>query len=194
MSISSISSSSLAGAAQALVSQRNAPSQSGSALGVAAQALGLSTSDLSGQLQDGKTLADIAKTQGVSRDDLAAALKAGMPSDGASRSDADSIVDSIIDRVGGVGGPSGGSAPQGPPPPPPPAPSNSTTGLLSGTLTSDQQSTLNTLSSLLDTDSTSLLSSLQNGTSLADLADNAGVSSSTLASVLQDGLLFDTRA
>jgi lambda repressor-like predicted transcriptional regulator len=35
---------------------------------------------------------------------------------------------------------------------------------------------------------------LQTGTSLSDLTKNAGLDATTLASVIQDGLLFDTRA
>lgn len=69
---------------------------------------------------------------------------------------------------------------------------DSATGVLGGSLTQDQQDTLNSLSSLLDTDAQSLQNSLQNGSTLADLAQEAGVNARALASVSQDGLLFDT--
>jgi lambda repressor-like predicted transcriptional regulator len=193
MSVSSISSTSYASRAmQALAGQRSQAQQNGGPLSVAAKALNLSTSDLATQLQDGKSLADVAEAQGVSRDDLTAALKAGMPADQASSANADDTIDSLIDQVG---------LPTGPPPPPPPPPSftgsstdSSVTGLLSDSPTQDQQNTLNSLSSLLDTDSQSLLKQLRTGTSLSDLVKNAGIDASTLASVVQDGLLFDTRA
>jgi hypothetical protein len=43
-----------------------------------AEALGLSTDDLQGQLKSGKTLDDVAKAQGVSSDDLLKALKSDL--------------------------------------------------------------------------------------------------------------------
>ncbi|GLY13580.1 hypothetical protein LWF15_00775 [Kineosporia rhizophila] len=77
------------------------------------------------------------------------------------------------------------------PEPAPPNPDNAT-GVLSGSLTQEQQDTLNSLSSLLDTDTETLQANLQNGSTLADLAEQAGVNATTVASVSQDGLLFDT--
>jgi hypothetical protein len=65
---------------------------------------------------------------------------------------------------------------------------------VSGSLTASQQKTLDSLSSLLGTDSSSLLSSLQSGTSLADLIAGKGLDSSKLAAVLQDGLMVDTKS
>jgi lambda repressor-like predicted transcriptional regulator len=70
----------------------------------------------------------------------------------------------------------------------------SMSGVLSGALTQSQQKTLDSLSSLLGTDSTSLMTSLKNGTSLADLVSQSGVDSSKLAGILQDGLMVDTRS
>lgn len=75
--------------------------------------------------------------------------------------------------------------------PAPPNPDNAT-GVLSGSLTQEQQDTLNSLSSLLDTDAETLQENLQNGSTLADLAEQAGLNATTIASVSQDGLLFDT--
>jgi hypothetical protein len=49
-----------------------------------AEKLGLSSDDLKAQLKDGKSLDDIATAQGISHEDLITAIKAGMPSDGAS--------------------------------------------------------------------------------------------------------------
>ncbi|MBT0773026.1 hypothetical protein KIH74_29050 [Kineosporia sp. J2-2] len=189
MSISSISGSSTTQATRYVVSQRQERRQDddGGVLGVAAQALNLSKSELSDRLRSGKSLAEIAEAQGVSRDDLTEAIKGALPSDSTvSADEVDSAVNTLLDQTG-----------LEKPPPPPPFSStgnSTTTGLLSGTLTDDQQNTLDTLSDLLGTDSDSLLEQLQTGTSLAQLIENSGVSKNALASVLQDGLLFDTRA
>lgn len=53
---------------------------------------------------------------------------------------------------------------------------------------------LDSLSSLLGTDSNSLLDELQSGASLSDLVKDKGIDTSTLANVLQNGLLVDTKA
>ena len=54
---------------------------------------------------------------------------------------------------------------------------------------------LDSLSSLLGTSSDDLLSRLTSGTtSLASMVSQKGISSSSLAQVLQNGLLLDTRA
>jgi hypothetical protein len=159
-----------------------------------ASTLGLSVQDITSQLQQGKSLNDIATAQGVSHEDQLQ-----------NSANATSIAEQIAGATGlaatqGAAGTSGtqghhhhhhhssgsGAAAQV---------SNlngASTGVISGSLTDAQQQTLSSLSSLLGTDSSSLLTSLQSGSSLADLVSNAGVSSSSLASVLQDGLLVDT--
>ncbi len=53
---------------------------------------------------------------------------------------------------------------------------------------------LDELSKLLGTDSSTLKDQLTGGTSLSDLLSNAGVSMSSLAGVLQNGLLVDQNA
>jgi hypothetical protein len=58
--------------------------------------------------------------------------------------------------------------------------------------TSSFTSVLDELSSLLNTDTRTLKDQLTSGTNLADLLNNAGISMSTLAGVLQNGLLLDT--
>lgn len=85
------------------------------------------------------------------------------------------------------------SAPPPPPPPPPLSSAGGSTGLLGDSLTADQQSSLETLGELLDTDAQALLEKLQSGSTLAELLQGSGIDPSTLASVIQDGLLFDTR-
>jgi lambda repressor-like predicted transcriptional regulator len=162
-------------------------------LDVAAKALGMSKADLTAALKSGKSLDDVATAQGVSHDDLAAAIKAGLPPRLANSGKADEIVQSIVSKKGMPERPQPATAPTGPAPET--AGSSSTSsGLLGATLTDHQQSTLDQLSSLLGTDSTSLLDSLKSGTSLSDLIGAKGVDQSSLASILQDGLLFDATA
>ena len=164
----------------------------GGPLKAAAEALDMSQDDLVAALQDGKSLADVSEDQGVSLDDLTAALKADMPPQLAATGKADEVVAGIISTKG---------LPHGPPPPPGGGRGfaaerldGSTSGVLGASLTASQQSSLESLSGLLGTDSESLLESLRGGTSLTDLLSRRGVSRSALASVLEDGLLLDTRA
>lgn len=160
----------------------------------AAETLGLDVGDVMSSLQSGKSLFDLADAQGVSRSDLVAALKAGAPQE--LRESADAVVEALA-STGGVGGPGGtggvgggrsAGTHQGPPPPP-----SGTTGVLSGSLTSTQQSTLSSLSDLLGTDAGSLLGQLQSGTDLTDLLSAKGVTLDQLSSTLEEGLLVDTR-
>jgi hypothetical protein len=96
-----------------------------------AEALGLSTDDLKGQLKSGKTLNDIAKTQGVSSDDLLKALKsdltASKPANAPELSD-DQLTQMAANIAAGKG-PKGahGHGGHGGPPPPPPVDSDDTT-------------------------------------------------------------------
>lgn len=155
-------------------------------LDVAAKALGMSKDDLTTALKSGKSLDDVATAQNVSNDDLAAAIKTALPPQLAKSGKANEIVESIISQKG--------MPPTGPPPDTASSSSSTSSGLLGATLTDHQQSTLDQLSSLLGTDSTSLLDSLKSGTSLSDLISAKGVDQSSLASILQDGLLFDATA
>jgi hypothetical protein len=169
------------------------PGGGGGPMKAASQALGLSEDDLATELQSGKSLSDVAGEQGVSTDDLAAALKQGMPQELAAGRRADAIVTRMLDEKGGP------KRPQGPPPGggggfPASKLDGSASGVLGSSLTSSQQQTLDHLSSLLGTDSDSLLSSLKSGSNLSDLVSAKGIGSAQLASVLQDGLLVDTRA
>ena len=69
-----------------------------------------------------------------------------------------------------------------------------TSGVLGTTLTDDQQQSLDALSSVLGTDSGSLMDSLKSGSSLSDLLSAKGVDADTIAAVLKDGLMFDATA
>lgn len=128
--------------------------------------------------------ARVRREQGVSHDDLVEALADGMPADTPAGVDKTAMAEQIASQQG-MQAPGG----HGGPPPPPPA-----SGLMMGTVTSAQQSLLDSLASLLDTDSGSLATSLQSGTSPAELLSQKGVSVSSLAGVLQSGLLVNTYA
>jgi hypothetical protein len=162
----------------------------------AADALGLSTDEVMSALKGGESLLDVADAQGVSRDDLLSALKAGAPQELQGSADADALVEALASATG-VGGPGGAGRPggaggagghHGPPP------AGATTGVLSGSLTSAQQTTLGALSDLLGTDADTLLGQLQSGTDLTDLLSQKGVTLDQLTSKLEEGLMVDTRA
>jgi hypothetical protein len=68
----------------------------------------------------------------------------------------------------------------------------SVSGVLGSSLTSTQQTMLDSLSTMLGSDGKSVVEALRNGTSLADLVTAKGVDSSSLADVIENGLLVDT--
>ena len=68
---------------------------------------------------------------------------------------------------------------------------SSGTGVFGSSLTGSQTTTLASLASLLGTAPEDLLDALKQGTSLSDLVTSKGIDSTSLANVLQDGLLFD---
>ena len=146
----------------------------------AAEALGLSEDDVMEALSNGSSLADLAEEQGVSEDDLVAAIVADMPDDLKSMGNVEDMVGHLVEQ-NGLGRPTG----------PPPAGS---TGVFGGEMTSDQQNTLSAISDLLGTDSSTLIGVLQNGSSLADLLSDAGVSPAPLAGAVENGLLLDMTA
>ena len=141
----------------------------------------MSADDIASSVQSGKSLDDLAAAQGVSHADLVAALKAGAPPELQASSDLDSSVTQIAAQKGT-------DRPAGPPPPPPPS------GVMSRNMTSDQESTLSSLSSLLGVSSEDLVSSLQSGTSLVSLLQDKDVDLSRLAGALQSGFLVDRTA
>jgi hypothetical protein len=83
-------------------------------------------------------------------------------------------------------GPGGPGGPGGPPPGPPPS------GAMTGNLTDTQESTLDTLSDLLDLSSDEITESLQSGQSLTDLLTEHGVSLDDLANALQSSMTGST--
>jgi lambda repressor-like predicted transcriptional regulator len=155
----------------------------GDVIATAAKALGMSTDDVKSALQNGKSLDDLAKDKGVSHDALVAAIKTGMPRGLQSSDKADAMAEGIVTRKGmPAGGPPPGGRPDAD------GDDVAGTGIFGANLTATQGKTLDQLASLLGTDSSSLLSALKSGTSLADMVQ------SKLAAVLQDGLLVDTKA
>jgi lambda repressor-like predicted transcriptional regulator len=192
MSVNSIKS--LTSTATSLVTQTAHHHGGKSPFDAVSSLLGLSAKDIAKQVASGKSLDDLAKAKGVSHEDLVSALKSGMPDDLKGSTQADAIAETIATQQGM---PTQG--PGGPPPSGPPLMSSlngigQSSGVLSGNLTSSQQDMLDSLSSALGTDSTSLLDELQSGTSLSDLVKSKGIDISTLANVLQNGLLVDTKA
>jgi len=193
--MSSISSATSTLNTQALTAPRGRH-HGGELLDTAAKALGLSKDDLVSQLTSGKSLDDVAASQGVSHDDLAAALKAKMPPELAASDQANDLINTITSKKGMPTRAARGL--QGPPPgtPPPgtqsPGTADNSSGVLGSHLTEAQKNTLDKLSSLLGTDPAGLLDSLRSGSStLSDLVSAKGVNQDSLASILQDGLLFD---
>jgi lambda repressor-like predicted transcriptional regulator len=156
--------------------------------------LGMSADDIASAVSSGTSLSKLADAKGVSQDDLLAALKDGAPEDLKSDADIDQIVSQIAQQVGaamGKGGPGGPGGHGGPPPGPPPG-GAAPTGAMTGNLTSTQDSTLQTLSDLLDMSSDEVSSALQNGESLTDLLSDKGVGLDDLASALQSSMTGST--
>ncbi len=149
-------------------------------VGSAAKALGPSEDDVMQALASGSSLTDLAEDQGDSKDDLVAAIVADMPDDMKELGNLDEMVGHMVDQQG-LGRPSG----------PPP---QGSTGVFGGSMTSGQQNTLSAISDLIGTSSSTLMTALQHGTSLVDLLNDAGVSGSDLAGVVEQGLLLDATA
>lgn len=159
-----------------------------------AEKLGMSVSDLKSAMQSGTTLDSIAGSKGVSHADLLAAIKdglaAGKPSDAPelSTTQLDQLAETIATGAmhgpggaGGPGGPGGAARPMGPPPPP------------HGTNRADD-STIDSVASLLQMSTTDLLDSLTGGTSLSQLAKDRGVSADALLDTISTGMVVDTTA
>ncbi|NTW39097.1 MAG: hypothetical protein HGA44_04290 [Cellulomonadaceae bacterium] len=176
----STTSATTTGSAQAVTRPHDGAGKVPGHIEAAAQVLGLSTDDVMEALEGGSSLADLAEEQGVSRDELVQAIVEAAPQDMRSIGNLDEMVGHLVDQAG-TGRPSG----------PPPADS---TGVFGSGLTASQEDTVSALSDLLGTDSSTLLDVLRNGTSLADLLSDAGVSTDDLADVIEQGLLIDTSA
>ncbi len=159
---------------------------------VVSSLLGMSADDIASKVADGTSLQDLADQAGVAREDLLSALKENAPPRLRASADIDTIVARIATQTGagpgpgGPGGPGGAGRPPGPPP--------AANGVLTGSLTADQTSTLDLLGSLLDMSTDDLASSLSTGTDLASLLQSREVDLASLAGALQAGFLIDARA
>jgi lambda repressor-like predicted transcriptional regulator len=147
----------------------------------------MSTTDLQNELRSGKSLADIAQEQGVSRDDLLATVKQGLQQYAPPGANLDAIANRIVDRTGGAGGAQGhhhhhhGGGGAG-----------DATSSDSTTTSLDQ--VLGPVAEMLNTTTPDLMSQLQNGTSLRDIAQQAGVDPSQLLDTLGRGIAVNTLA
>jgi len=140
-----------------------------------AKALSLSTDDLQARRRGGESLSGIAERQGISHDDLLAAIKAGKPSDAPSVVDDNQAAEQIAARKGRPGPP--GGDPRGP---------------RGGAAGLRDESKLQQLGSLLETDADSL-----RGNSATDVVrklQRKGVDLAELRNVLDNGDLADYTA
>lgn len=148
--------------------------------------LGMSVTDLSAELKTGKSLNDVAKEQGVSTTDLQNTLVKNMPQSLQQSGKAAQIAQKMAAEVGGPHGHRGHHADNDG--------DDASGASASSTPTASSTSLLDSLSSLLKTDPSSLKAALSSGTSLSDLLTKNGVSLSTLANTVQEGVLFDAKA
>jgi uncharacterized protein YidB (DUF937 family) len=157
------------------------------AMDAAAKALGMSTSDLRTAMQSGKSLADIAKSKGVSVDTLtqamATAIQGANPNISADQ--ATKIATAMANRTR-----------------PAAAPDTDPTQAAAATATDGTAATsghhhhhhhamstaVNAASSLLGTSATDIVSAMQSGKSLSDLAKAKGVSQTDLVKAVSDAL------
>ncbi|WP_412734522.1 hypothetical protein [Krasilnikovia sp. MM14-A1259] len=143
------------------------------AFDAAAQALGMSTSDLRSALKSGQSMTSLAQSKGVSTDTLTSAISNALSSADSSLS-TDKATE-IAQRI--VAGPQRGhGGPDGPPPGgkggPPPA----------------IGAAMDSLASTLGISSDELTSSLQSGKSLTDVAAAQGMDADTLRTTLTSAL------
>lgn len=134
------------------------------------RALGLSGDELKHKLESGQSLSEVAEQRGVSHDDLIAAIKAGKPSDAQTGTEDD---DAVAERI---------AAQKSQPGPPPGGPRRGAAGL-------SDESKLQQLSSLLETDSESLRRS--SATDVVKRMQDKGIDLAQLRSVLNNGDLID---
>lgn len=143
-----------------------------------ASLLGISTSQLSSDLQSGQTLSSLASSDGVSSSDLLSSVESDLSSgapQGAPTLSGDQLAQMATNMINGTqpsGGPGGAGGPGGP--------GGSGSGLSGPTMTST--------ASLLGISSSQLTSDLQSGQTLSSLAASDGVSSSDLLSSVESDI------
>jgi hypothetical protein len=141
-----------------------------------ADLLGMSADDLESQLEGGKSLDDIARSKGVSHDGLISNIASAMAANGPSGATATNLT-AMAERIAGHHrGSHGVSAAGGTDPTP--------------ALTK----AVETLAAKLNLSGSDLLGKLEGGSSLSDIAGQAGVSMDQLTAGMTQGLMFDARA
>jgi uncharacterized protein YidB (DUF937 family) len=158
------------------------------AMDAAAKALGMSASDLRTAMQNGQSLADIAKSKGVSVDTvtkaMATAIQGANPN--VSADQATEIATALVNRTRPAA--SSGS--------PDPTQAPAATGTEGTTATGGHHhhhhhamsTAVNAASSLLGTSASDIVSAMQSGKSLSDIAKSKGVSPTDLVKAVSDAL------
>jgi lambda repressor-like predicted transcriptional regulator len=152
-----------------------------------ADLFGMSAADLKTQLASGKSLADVAQTKGVARTDLVSVLKTAMQANaptgtvqanapvavpGDFTSHLDEMVNHIVDHKG-MGGP--------------PATRGQATDVSAIDFKARVEQMLASVASQLNLTPADLISQLEKGTSLSDIATKAGTTSSQLLDNISSG-------
>ena len=166
------------------------------AMDAAAKLLGMSASDLRTAMQSGQSLASIASSKGISQDALTAAMataiQAANPS--VSADQATKVATAIATRTAPAGAPPAGAPPAGGPPPSDDANSSQST---SGTSAASAHrhhhhhgaaAATDAAAQTLGMSTADLISSLQSGQTLTDLAKSKGVSQSDLTKAISAAL------
>jgi uncharacterized protein YidB (DUF937 family) len=164
--------------------------------------LGMQPDEIRSALDSGKTLVDLAADKGVSKDDLiktiATAIKADRP--GITDDRATDMATRIATRTPPTSAANAAGAPggvDGPPPPPPPdgdsddTTSTSSTGSVKGKHHHHHHAKDNVLSAVSQTlgmQTSDLVSALQGGSSLSDIASSKGVTEDALLAAIETAL------
>jgi uncharacterized protein YidB (DUF937 family) len=180
MELSSISASLVQSAGSTAIQGRHGHGNMKSAMDAAAKALGMSQDDLKSAFDSGETLESLAESKGISKDDLIKAMASAIK-DGDSGLTTDAAT-SIATRM----------ATQGPPPPPPggmggpggPGGPGGEGGRGGGT----GKVAMDTAASTLGMTTSELFSSLQDGSTLADVASSKGISEDDLVTAITTAL------
>jgi uncharacterized protein YidB (DUF937 family) len=142
-----------------------------------ADLLGMSADDLKSQLDGGASISDLAKTKGVSHDTLISSLVSDIAANAPSGATAPNLT-AMAERIAGHhrGDSTGRPSADGTDP------------------ASALTKAVETLAAKLNMSGSDLLSQLEGGSSLSDIAGQAGVSMDQLTADLTQGLMFDARA
>lgn len=162
------------------------------ALQPAADKLKMSVSDLKEAMKSGKSPMDLAQSAGIDAKDLMASFKTGfdsiLKSNGVGGVEQAGSIGSMPDLAGIIANHKGFSSDQ----------LSAWTSSESSNSNSDFKSHVNKqlsgIAELLNTSTDSLISQLENGNSLADIASKQGVGQNQLLQIVRSGLLTDQSA